>query len=135
MNVKYLITIAGVALSVAGVWLGIDTASFQRRALLVQATVTGVQELRGPPKPRQRTPLHVTYKLPDGREASAVTHLPFLQEIKSGDSIRLLVDPAAPEQARLPLISELWARPLTYFVGGLLLLVVGRVLSSKRTRG
>jgi hypothetical protein len=133
--VKSLISLVGVVMTLAGVWLGGETFAFQRRAIAVQATVTGVQELRGPPKPRQRTPLHVSYKLSDGREYSAITHLPLLQEIKQGDSIRLLVDPTAPERARLPLISELWARPLTYLVGGILLVVVGRVLSSKRTRG
>jgi hypothetical protein len=124
----------GVVLLLVGGIESAKTTNFQSNAVEVVATVTGVQELRGPPKPRQRTPLYVSYRQADGSEVQAVTHLPMLQQIKQGDSIRLLADPNKPDDVRLPLWSELWARPLTYLIGGVLLVIVARVLGTKRSR-
>jgi hypothetical protein len=134
-----VISSVGIALCAFGIWHGYLTYDFLERAELKNARVTGVQELRGPPKPRQKTAVHIRYsaQVPDQSETkdlSAITQLPLLQEIKEGDQIRVLVDPRQPSVARLPLWSELWARPLTYFVGGILILVVGRVLRVKRLR-
>ncbi|MFN4896622.1 MAG: DUF3592 domain-containing protein [Pseudomonadota bacterium] len=129
-----IISVVGLALCILGVWQGAMTYSFLQRASEVRGSVTGVQELRGPPKPRQKRSVHVLYRDQAGDEVSAVTHLPMLQEIKTGDEIRLLIDPANPSIARIPLWSELWARPLTYIVGGLLLSLVGRVLRNKQLR-
>jgi hypothetical protein len=124
----------GLVLLLVGGIEGVKTASFLSKAIEVVGVVTGVQELRGPPKPRQKTPLYVSYRKQDGSEVQAVTHLPMLQQIKQGDSIRLLADPNKPDDVRLPLWSELWARPLTYLIGGVLLVIVARVLGTKRTR-
>jgi hypothetical protein len=129
-----VIPLVALGLFILGVFQSFQTASFQRRAIVVSATVVSVEERKGPPKPRQKTPLHVIYRLDDGREHSAVTHLPMLQEIRQGDSIRLLVDPSRPNAAELPLWSELWARPLTYLIGAGLLWLVGRVLRGKHLR-
>lgn len=129
-----VVTAVGVALSAFGVWQGFATYSFLERADVVQARVTGVQELRGPPKPRQKTPVNLLYTNPQGEEVSAVGQLPLLQQIEPGDQINILVDPKRPTEARMPLWSELWARPLTYTIGGFLLLIVGRVLRVKRLR-
>jgi hypothetical protein len=129
-----IIAVVGVALCATGAWRAVETMQFTKSAVEVSGTVTVVQELPGPPKPRQKTPLHVSYRLSDGREFSAVTHLPLLQSIKQGDQIRLLVDPNRPEVAQLPLWSELWARPLTYSIGGLLVLLASRILAGRRTR-
>jgi hypothetical protein len=129
-----IILLLGLALVTAGVVEGARTASFHSNAIEVMASVIAVQELRGPPKPRQKTPLLVSYRQQDGSEVQATTHLPMLQQIKQGDSIRLLVHPANPQDVRLPLWSELWARPLTFLVGGCLLLLVSRVLGTKRSR-
>jgi hypothetical protein len=129
-----IIVALGLVLLLAGAVEGVRVARFLSHAVEVTGAVTGVQELRGPPKPRQKTPLFVSYRQQDGSEVQAVTHLPMLQQIKQGDSIRLLVDPSQPQDVRLPLWSELWARPLTYLVGGLLLVIVARVLGTKRSR-
>lgn len=129
-----VIPLVALALLIVGVFQAFETASFQRKAIVVSATVVSVEERKGPPKPRQRTPLHVSYRLDGGQEQSAVTHLPLLQEIRQGDSIRLLVDPRTPNSVKLPLWSELWARPLTYLIGGCLLLLVARVLRVKHLR-
>jgi hypothetical protein len=128
------ISVVGLLLAILGVWQGAETYSFVKAARVTQAKVTAIQELRGPPKPRQRTPIHLSYRTDDGKEYSAIAHLPLLQEIKAGDEIRVLVDPSKPEIAKLPLWSELWARTLAYIVGGLLLLIVARVLSTKQSR-
>ena len=132
---KKVVSIVGLSLCIAGLWTGASIFNFQKRAVVIIGTVTLVQELQGPPKPRQKTPLHVSYKMSDGSEHSAITHLPLLQEIRAGDKIRLLVDPQNPRNARSSLASELWALPLTYLVGGLLLMIVGQVLQVKRLRG
>jgi hypothetical protein len=129
-----IILALGLALFAAGGVEAYKTADFQSHATEVVGSVIGVQELRGPPKPRQKTPLFVSYRREDGSEVQTVTHLPMLQQIEQGDSIRLLVDPRNPQDARLPLWSELWARPLTYCIGGLLLVIVARVLGTKRSR-
>jgi hypothetical protein len=129
------ISVLGVIIFVIGIGQGVSTYSFVKNAKTTTARVTGIQELRGPPKTRQKTPIHLAYTLDDGREHSAIAHLPLLQEIKVGDEIRILVDVSTPEDARLPLWSELWARTLAYLVGGTLLLVVARVLSAKRVHG
>jgi hypothetical protein len=56
-----------------------------------------------------------------------------LQQIKQGDSIRLLADPNKLDDVHLPLWQELRARPLTYLVGGVLQVIVARVLGTTRT--
>jgi hypothetical protein len=134
-----VISSVGFALCAFGIWHGYATYDFLERAELKDALVTGVQELRGPPKPRQRTAVNILYSAKvagaaETEDFSAITQLPLLQEIKAGDRIRVLVDPRKPSVARLPLWSELWARPLTYFIGGILIVVVGRVLRAKRLR-
>lgn len=129
-----VVTAVGIGLCSLGVWQGVSTYAFLQSAGIVQGRVTGVQELRGPPKPRQKTPIHILYRNSNGEEVSAVAHLPMLQEIKQGDEIRVLIDPRHPSDARMPLWSELWARSLTYVIGGLLVLIVGRVLRQKRLR-
>jgi hypothetical protein len=129
-----VVSAVGLALCSLGVWQGISTYLFVQRADLVQGRVTGVQELRGPPKPRQKTPINILYTNTNGVEVSAVAHLPMLQQIQTGDEIRVLIDPRNPSDARMPLWSELWARSLTYVIGGLLIAIVGRVLRQKRLR-
>ncbi len=129
-----IIVIVGLLLFLVGAVSAVQTVRFKKKAVEVIGSVLTVEELRGPPKPRQKTPLHVSYQFADGRQFSAVTHMPLLQAVKQGDQIRLLVDPSDPGTARLPLWSEMWARPLTYLIGGLLVLLAGRVLTNRRTR-
>lgn len=129
-----VITLVGFVLLSFGAWRATSTAIFVKSALRVSAQVVAVEELRGPPKPRQKTPLHVTYTLPDGSPHRAITNLPFLQQVKVGDVIQVIVDPQAPQDVRLPLWSELWAGPLTYIMGGLLLMVLSKVLGLRGMR-
>ncbi len=118
----------------AGIWQGVVKWQFFHRAVMVEATVVAVEELRGPPKPRQKIPLHVQFTLADATDHRAVTHMPMLQVVAAGDRIRLLVDPTNPQSISLPLWSEVWAGPLTYLVCGALIMVLGRVLRTKNMR-
>jgi hypothetical protein len=129
-----IISGVGLALVAFAVWRGLESYTFVSRALELPGVVDSVEELKGPPKPRQKVPLHLSYALPDGTRHRVVTHMPMLQKIEAGDTIRILVDHSNPQDVRLPLWSELWAGPLTYFVGGMLLLLMGRLLRGKATR-
>jgi len=102
----------------------VSTMTFTRNAVLTRATVTAVEERSGPPKPTQNTPLHVSFVLPDNTAHAAIARLPLLQKIQQGDQIFLLVNPKEPQDVRLPLISELWARPLAYLLSGMILIAV-----------
>lgn len=129
-----VILAAGVVLLGLGLWRGVDSYTFRSRAIELSGRVDSVQELKGPPKPRQKVPLHLSYSLPDGTQRRAVTHMPMLQKIEAGDTIRILVDSSDPQDVRLPLWSELWAAPLTYLIGGLLLIAMSSLLRAKKSR-
>lgn len=116
--------LVGLVLLSIGAFEVIGTLNFTRGALLTQATVTAVEERTGPPKPVQNTPLHVSFTLPDGTTHAAIARLPLLQKVKQGDQIYLLVDPSNPRDVRLPLASELWARPLAYLISGFVLITL-----------
>ena len=124
----------GLLLCLVGVWQGVVTWHFTQRAITVEATVDAVEELRGPPKPRQKIPLHISFRLPGGSEHRAVAQMPMLQVIAAGDRIRVLVDPQNPQRVVLPLLSEIWARSLTYLVCGALILALERALRSRDMR-
>lgn len=128
------VPLVGVVLFCIGLWHGVSVYLFLQGSVEVQATVSSIQELSGPPKPRQKTPIHLLYRAPDGNEMSAIARLPLLYNIREGDQIRILIDPDSPSIARLPLWSELWSRSLAYIVGGFLVLLVGRVLRTKSFR-
>ena len=98
-----------------------EVSSFLSTAVTVQGTVVAIETRTGPPKPTQNTPVHVRFSLPSGETHTAITRLPLLQKVKEGDSIYLLVDPKEPQDVRLPLLSELWARPLAYLLSGIVL--------------
>ena len=129
-----VITLAGISLCALGIWQGVAVYSFISHSVPVTATVSSIQELRGPPKPRQKTSVHLLYRNAQGVEQSALATLPLLQRIQQGDTIQVLVVPEKPGEARLPLWSELWARTLTYLVGGVLLVAVSAVLKTRRLR-
>jgi hypothetical protein len=110
-----------------------EVSSFLSTAVTVQGTVVAVETRTGPPKPTQNTPIHVRFSLPSGETHTAITRLPLLQKVKEGDSIYLLVDPKEPRDVRLPLLSELWARPLAYLLSGIAL--VAGILIVKVRKG
>jgi hypothetical protein len=110
-----------------------EVSTFLSSALTVQGTVIAIETRTGPPKPTQNTPIHIRFTLPSGEARTAVTSLPLLQKVKEGDQIYILVDPADPQDVGLPLLSELWARPLAYLLSGVAL--VAGILIVKVRRG
>lgn len=118
---RKLLTLLGLILLGIGLYQANDLTSYLERAIPISATVTSVETRPGPPKPKQNTPVHVKFVLPNGEERAAITSLPLMRSVKEGDSIQILVDPSNPQSIRLPLISELWARPLAYLISGLVL--------------
>jgi hypothetical protein len=133
MLMRRLLALVAVVLLGMGLYESREVSSFLSRAVTVQGTVVAVEARTGPPKPTQNTPIHVRFSLPSGESHTAITKLPLLQKLKDGDSIYLLVDPTDPQEVRLPLLSELWARPLAYLVSGIVL--VAGILVVKVRRG
>lgn len=132
---KKMFGLVGIGLLIFGSCESFQTLTFLSRATHITGTVVSVETRSGPPKPSQDTPVHVRYTLEGEGERVGITHLPLLHRIKEGETIRLLVDPTDPQSLRLPLLSELWARPLTCLVGGLLLLGVSILYSPQWVKG
>jgi hypothetical protein len=126
--IRKLLLALGIVLFGLGIKECADTFSFTASAVPVKSVVVSVEERKGPPKPTQNTPVHVRFTLPDGSEHAAITHLPLLAKIKTGDEIIVLVQPSNPQIVLLPLLSELWARPLAYLLSGFALIVALVVL-------
>lgn len=120
---RKLLLLLGLVLLVLGVYDTAKTLSFTSSAQLTRATVLALEERTGPPKPTQNTPLHVTFTLSDGIERTAVTRTPLLQKLRQGDEIFVMVNPTNPAEVKLPLLSELWARPLAYLLSGFVTIV------------
>ena len=115
---KKLLALVGVVLLSLGVYQSTETASFLSRARSL--------------KPSQNTPVHIKFNLPSGEERSAITNLPLLQNVEAGNTIYVLVDPGRPELVRLPLLSELWARPLAYLISGFALVCAVLVVKVRK---
>lgn len=128
---RRILIIIGFIFIVIAVRDGFKLYSFIKRAESVEALVMVIEELRGSPKPRQRTPLHVEYRLKNGTQHQSITHLPLLQRIEKGDTVKIWVDPLNTQDVRLPLVSEHLARPLTLMVIGLVLMIGAAFYSSK----
>ncbi len=131
---KTILSLVAVVLLGMGLYESREVSSYLSNALTVQGTVVAVETRTGPPKPTQNTPVHVRFTLPSGETSTAITRLPLLQKVKEGDQIYLLVDPRDPQDVRLPLLSELWARPLAYLLSGVVL-VAGILIAKVRRRG
>lgn len=129
---RRLLALVAIVLLGMGLHESRQVSSFLSTAVTVQGTVVAVETRTGPPKPTQNTPVHVRFSLPSGESHTAITRLPLLQKLKEGDSIYLLVDPKDPQDVRLPLLSELWARPLAYLLSGIALVAGILVVKVKR---
>lgn len=120
---RRVLCILGIVSCLGGVYLCASTYLFLNRAIAVEAEVVAVEERKGPPKPRSKTPLHLRYSLPNGGEHLSKTSMPLLQRVEVGDRVHVLVDSANPEVVILPLLSVLWATPITLCVVGIALVV------------
>jgi hypothetical protein len=130
---RTILSLVAVVLLGMGLFESREVSGFLSTALTVQGSVVAIETRTGPPKPTQNTPIHVRFTLPSGETRTAIARLPLLQKVKEGDQIYVLVDPNDPQDVRLPLLSELWARPLAYLLSGVVL--VAGILISKVRRG
>jgi hypothetical protein len=130
---RTILSLVAVVLLGMGLFESREVSGFLSTALTVQGSVVAIETRTGPPKPTQNTPIHVRFTLPSGETRTAITRLPLLQKVKEGDQIYVLVDPNDPQDVRLPLLSELWARPLAYLLSGVVL--VAGILIAKVRRG
>jgi hypothetical protein len=130
---RMILSLVAVVLLGMGLFESREVSGFLSTALTVQGSVVAIETRTGPPKPTQNTPIHVRFTLPSGETRTAITRLPLLQKVKEGDQIYVLVDPNDPQDVRLPLLSELWARPLAYLLSGVVL--VAGILIAKVRRG
>jgi hypothetical protein len=130
---KRALASAGLVSLAVGLVRSYQVYSFLQTAEKVPATVIAVEHPPGPPKPRRTIPVHLRYKLSTGEEVQSVTTLPLLQSLKEGDVVTVLAGPAGRQEVRFPLLSELFAVPLTFLVLGVLGLIIGSlgIISSK----
>lgn len=118
----FLVAIA-LFLSVFGAYKGWEAYHFVDGALRLEGRVYAVEALAGPPKPRQKIPVHVEYEL-NGRTERGETRMPMLGKLSVGDSVPLWVSPSDPARPVLAQPSSLFAGPLTYLTVGLLGLIL-----------
>ncbi len=128
LGMRNTFKVLGAIILVIGVYRIVSTSLFLQRAVTVEAEVVAVEELRGPPKPPSKVPLHLKYRLSDGSEHQSKTAMPLLQKVEPGDRVQILVDQSSPEFVRLPLLSVLWATPFTLVLIGLALVAGARLV-------
>ncbi len=122
---RYL-ALFGFVLVGIGAYQGYTTYDFVSHTFKAEATVEAVEPLPGPPKPRSRIPLHVRFTTPSGEERRTQIRMPLLQKIQQGDTVPIIVDSRNPQEARLPLASELWSVAAAFVAAGLGALLIAR---------
>ena len=118
----FLVAIA-LFLFVFGAFKGWEAYSFVDAAIRVEGRVYAVEPLPGPPKPRQKIPVHVEYEL-NGRTERGETRMPMLGKLSVGDRVPLWVSESEPARPVLAQPSAIFAGPLTYFTVGLIGLIL-----------
>jgi len=122
--------LAALLLALWGAVTTYSAYTFIRDSVRITAKVIAVEELRGPPKPRQKIPLHVEFEV-NGMKLRTETRMPMLGVIKEGDSIPLWVDPSNPQRVELADLANVFAAPLTYILFGAVGLFATMLYSSK----
>lgn len=104
---------------------------FIASAKQVTGRVYAVESLAGPPKPRQKIPVHVEYEL-DGRTERGETRMPMLGALKQGDLVPLWLSPSDPSHPVIAQPSTLLAKPITIVVVGLVVAILSWVAPKRR---
>lgn len=125
-----VIKIATCLLALWGIVTTYQAYAFVQGSARVLGKVIAVEELRGPPKPRQKIPLHVEFEL-NGAVVRTETRMPMLGVLKQGDAIPLWVDRSNPQRVELADLANLFAAPLTYILFGTMGLLATALYSSK----
>lgn len=116
---RRVLTLFGLLLIAFGGFRGYEMYDFVSHARQVEATVIAVEPLPGPPKPRNRIPLHVRFVTPSGEERLIEVRMPLFMQIKEGEKIPVLVDQRDTQRAKIPLLSELWSGPTAWALAGI----------------
>ena len=126
-----LFVLIALFLSVFGGFKGWEAYSFVSGAIRLEGRVYAVEVLSGPPKPRQKIPVHVEYEI-NGRVERGETRMPMLGKLSVGDPVPLWVSASDPSRPVLAQPSALFAGPLTYLVVGTLGLVLSMAYRGPR---
>jgi len=127
---KKILMLAGAVLGCSGAVLTAHHYRFLQTAHRVTGTVIAVEALPGPPKPREKIPLHVEYSI-GGSTVRSVAQMPMLGTFAEGSQVPLWIDSQDQQRAMVASLASLFGRPLTYLAGGLVLFLVGLLYSSK----
>lgn len=126
---RRVVILSAVALAFLGAFQLAQACLFIGSAQRVEGTVYAIETLSGPPKPRQKIPVHVTYEF-KGKLERAEVRMPMLGSFAMGDRVPLWLSPTDPARPVLAEPSVLLATPLTLLVCG----VIGAVLSALAAR-
>lgn len=107
------------------IWLA-NAWRFIASAKQVTGRVYAVESLAGPPKPRQKIPVHVEYDI-DGRTERGETRMPMLGALKQGDSVPLWIPDTDPAHPVIAQPSTLLAKPITVVIVGLVVAILSWV--------
>jgi hypothetical protein len=121
---KILRAIAVVVI-LLGFWESFTTATFVKNGVIIKGVVAPTESYRGPPRSPRAIPFNVAFIDPQsGKEVLVSLPSPILMSIKVGKEIPLLINPLQLHEARVNLLSELWAYPCGLLLGGAILLLV-----------
>ena len=127
---KIFYLIALVLLS-AGFYVIADRTIFLQDAVLTTAEVVTLLPHEGPPRRPGSKEFNLRYTDTDGLTHNAIAETPFLGYVKSGDQIKLYIDPKHPDRFMFTSIAEILATPLTTLLFGVGFLIAARMAKSK----
>ncbi len=122
----------GIAAALWGVILLADAWRFIASAKQVTGRVYAVESLAGPPKPRQKIPVHVEYEI-EGRTERGETRMPMLGALKQGDSVPLWIPADDQSHPVIAQPSTLLAKPITAVVVGIVVAILSWAAPKRRS--
>jgi hypothetical protein len=124
--IGFIILLAGVGLCVGGLVSRARTQRFVASALQAQAEVTGLEQRRGNKNSLMYHPV-LRFTTQQGVQHEVVSPVGSNPApCKPGDTVRILYNPARPEEVRIHTFLHVWLFPLVLGgMGGIFLLVGG----------
>ena len=120
-----VLRIISVVIFLWGVWESFTTATFIKNGVITKGTVAPTESYRGPPRSPRAIPFNVTFSDPQsGKEVLVSLPSPILMSIKVGKEVPLIINPLQLHEARVNILSELWAYPCGLLLSGTILLLV-----------
>ena len=136
MAIRSLLLVALILLAIGG-YLIIENVLFIRRGELVIAKVTGESSMQLLERSSRECSAYskscgvqLSYTLKDGTSHAAELPLPTFTRTKQ-ETIKLFVDPQAPDSPRMASLHIVFRNPVTLLMLGFVFLVAGLVLRLK----